>query len=248
MIIEQVEKILALDNRRYSDSKHDVSCDVKFGEGSGIVLKTYGRCHRQIFYKENDFPLENNGIQDKLKRLFLSNKKNSLMSVIDEHKTDSIFDCVLDGVGINIYNTFDSRISKTHIIETFYCLIKSCYTLEKAAILYVDHTNSLTEYEIGSVNMGEDTFPTVNGIVDESISLKNINNRRLILSHSLRSNSLPRVDYLHTYSSNVAKILVKIKLMSKMQYEKFLKEPFGDWECTICDYKNRCKDDINGTI
>lgn len=246
MILEEIEKILLLE-RQYSpsDIKGSISCNVKFGDANP-VLKVYGRCHRQLFYFANEFPIEDCDIQSKIRKMMLSSRRKSLADTIGN--SDSIFDCRLNEFGINIYSSSSHTPFKAHIIETFFCLIKTFAIPDKCYIIYIDKEYKLKEFEISSVKISGDTHPVVNGIPDYSISLESINKRRKAISYYIKNNILPPIDYLQVYTETIAKLLNKLGIINKYQLSKFEIEPFGDFECLICSYKKRCKDDGNGNL
>ena len=246
MILDLVKNKLLAYNNAFKDSKHDISCDIVI-EDSKEILKTYGRCHREIFYEVNNYPVDNPSINNKLSALFLSSKKDIFIKVVAD-EIDSFFDCIVDGIGVNVYSCHNSSVQKSHVIETFFCLVKHCDKINVGNILLIDRDNVLSVIEIKVFNSETDSHPCVDGNIDFSISLKNINYRRKLLFNYIKNNELPPIDYLQTYSSNVAKLLYKYGVLSHSQYNRFLKEPFGDFNCVKCNFKNRCKEDVNGAI
>ena len=150
MIVEILQKELMLYNKKYEDSRHDVSCDVKISDQID-VLKTYGRCHRQIYYEVNNAPLENFSLSDKLRKIFLLSRKKAIIDLLGGSSIESAFDYEENNIGVNIYITSSEKLSRAHLIETFFCITKS-KDIKNAVVLYVDGKENLKEFVINTIH------------------------------------------------------------------------------------------------
>lgn len=83
------------------------------------------------------------------------------------------------------------------------------------------------------------------GKVYQNYSIEDIHSRYQQLIKNLRERRLPAKDYKATYSPEDVEWYYKNKEISSTRYEDYIKsgEKIGDWGCSYCNYKTKCKKD-----
>jgi len=78
-------------------------------------------------------------------------------------------------------------------------------------------------------------------------SIEDIHDRYRQLIKYIRENIMPPTDFEEVYSAEKIQKLWSQGKIAKTNYEKWTKKPsnnpIGDWQCSYCDWKSRCKAD-----
>jgi hypothetical protein len=206
--------------------------------------------------------------------LSLMEKSGSLVSkgdkfILEEQKISGRIDAIIkynnEDVGLEIKSISSNKyiLSKIfggfagsipypkveHILQCMIYQYAFLSTLSKFVICYIRRDNGcIKEFEISLFMEDNDFYPVIDGIVDRSISLNNIFKRYDILSNSIKNSIPPQRDYLTLYSPEYVTQLLDEKAMSYTSYKKWKDEPFGDYECLNCYFKDICDKDSKNEI
>jgi hypothetical protein len=87
---------------------------------------------------------------------------------------------------------------------------------------------------------GKKILPVIDGIVDERFTVNELLDRYLELAKYLKEDTLPPREFQGIYSKDQLKDYLKVGIISKKRFEKYNDEPFGDFECAYCGYRDKC--------
>lgn len=86
-------------------------------------------------------------------------------------------------------------------------------------------------------------YPVIDDIVDYRFTINDILNRYTDLAKSLESNVPPETEFMKIYPKEDIDEYLKLGIITKKQWTKYKEEPFGDFQCRFCGFRNRCDED-----
>lgn len=198
-----------------------------------------------------------------LLKIFESNgtlKDKAVKFTIDQYnisgKLDGILEIDGEKAGLEIKSIsanqwtvnsiFGSRWNKSapkieHLLQCLIYLYAYKGEIDVFYLVYIRRDNGdVKEFKLELALVDGILYPSIDGVIDYSISCNNILERMNRLKIYIDSNIIPPRDYYHVYTKQYVELLLKYKLVSKSRYDKFLDFPFGDHQCLGCGYRDLC--------
>lgn len=131
-----------------------------------------------------------------------------------------------------------------HLLQilVYLALHKHIFTYGKLIYLDKTSTSGNAEFDIAIVTEGNNTYPTINGVVNRRFSIEQIFERYKKLAANIANNTLPDRDYEIEYSIEKIQRLYSQKEISKSKYllwQKGKAKP-GAWQCRYCGFSEQC--------
>lgn len=143
----------------------------------------------------------------------------------------------------SIYNTPYPKFN--HIFQT----LIYCYAFRKTLkngfiLLYIRRdTGDMKEFLITIEQYDKKLYPCIDSKLDMRYTVDELLKRYKILNKYILKSEVPPKEYMDIYPMSEIESYYKLGIISKKQLEKYNVEPFGDFMCRFCEYKNKCKED-----
>lgn len=133
-----------------------------------------------------------------------------------------------------------------HLLQCMIYLYAMIGRIDTFYLVYIRRDNGeIKEFEIKLALIDGIWYPTIDGKVIYDINCNNVLSRFAKLADYIETDTVPPRDYHFIYPNEYAKELNECGYLSRFMYNKYVEEPFGDFECSSCGYKDMCiKDGI----
>jgi CRISPR/Cas system-associated exonuclease Cas4 (RecB family) len=171
-------------------------------------------------------------------------------------KLDAVFDYKGKDTGLEIKSIGSNRWTVGHIFgsdwnnpapkwQNLFQTLVYCYafreTIQQFCLFYIRRDTCETkEFMISIEPIGDVIYPVIDGRIDRRYTVSDILGRYKNLLDYINTDTTPPREFQAIYPREQLPTYAKLGILSKRQVENYDKEPFGDFECRFCGYKDIC--------
>lgn len=128
-----------------------------------------------------------------------------------------------------------------HLLQVIVYLYAFKDRLDKFKLVYIRRdTGETIEFDIELALEDNKLYPVIDGKVYNKISCDSVISKFKELNSFISSDTIPPKSYSPVYTKEEMLLLNKHKFLSNYMKNKYEESPFGDFECSYCNYRDIC--------